>query len=98
MGIEVRIVRRRRGKNILKCNEGLCCRYPSKCFWGYPTNFEKNIIVVTNTSCNNYFFSLHDMDDFIADNSPSTEMAPTQPQIMGNVDVLPLPPHLQTMV
>lgn len=92
--IEIRIVRRRRGKNIMRCKEGLCCRYPTKCFWGYPTNFDKNIIVVTNTSCNNYFFSLHDMEDFIADNSPTNEMVPPTPQIMGNT----LDPHLPPAV
>lgn len=27
------------------------CLYPSKCFWGYPTNFERNIIVVTDSCC-----------------------------------------------
>eukprot|EP00746_Dinoflagellata_sp_MGD_P004362 gnl/MRDRNA2_/MRDRNA2_108397_c0_seq1.p1 gnl/MRDRNA2_/MRDRNA2_108397_c0~~gnl/MRDRNA2_/MRDRNA2_108397_c0_seq1.p1 ORF type:complete len:217 (+),score=19.51 gnl/MRDRNA2_/MRDRNA2_108397_c0_seq1:139-789(+) len=87
--IEVRIVRRRKGKNIMKCKEGLCCRYPTKCFWGYPTNFDKNIVVVTDTTCNNYFFSLYDMEDFIADNSPCVEMAPPQPQIMGSLTSMP---------
>eukprot|EP00933_Yihiella_yeosuensis_P073864 TRINITY_DN82644_c0_g1_i1.p1 TRINITY_DN82644_c0_g1~~TRINITY_DN82644_c0_g1_i1.p1 ORF type:complete len:217 (+),score=20.62 TRINITY_DN82644_c0_g1_i1:43-693(+) len=68
--IEIRIVKRRR-----KCCRGrnMCGLYPKKCFWGYPTNFDKNIIVVTDTTCNNYFLSLHEMEEFLADNWPEPE-------------------------
>lgn len=66
---------------------GMCCRYPLKCFWGYPTNFTSNIVVVTDTCCNNYAFSLHEMAEFMADNWPDepetgVEMVPP-PQVMG---------------
>lgn len=65
--IEIRIIRRR------KCcdRQGRLCLYPSKCFWGYPTNFERNIIVVTDSCCNNYFFCVHEMEEFMADNWPA---------------------------
>uniref|UniRef100_A0A7S0AXA0 Uncharacterized protein n=1 Tax=Pyrodinium bahamense TaxID=73915 RepID=A0A7S0AXA0_9DINO len=63
--IEVRAVRRR-----TDCRGSFRLKYPTKCFWGYPTNLERNIIVVTDTHCNNYFFCLKEMDEFIADNWP----------------------------
>jgi len=76
--LEVRIARRRRlrsgaaggggsGRRRLTC---LCCRYPKKCIWGYPTNLDMNVVLVTKSCCNNYCFSLHEMDEFVADNAP----------------------------
>ncbi|CAK9111687.1 unnamed protein product [Durusdinium trenchii] len=68
--VEIRIIRRR-----TCCDrQSRMCLYPSKCFWGYPTNFERNIIVVTDSTCNNYFFCVHEMEDFMADNWPANDM------------------------
>ncbi|CAJ1367336.1 unnamed protein product [Effrenium voratum] len=78
--IEIRVVRRQR-----------CCQrrrgwlYPGKCFWGYPTNFERNIIVVSDSRCNNYFFCVHEMEDFMLDNWP----APDLPDGRGSKDPEP---------
>lgn len=83
---EVRAVRRRRD-----CRRSFRHQYPTKCFWGYPTNLDRNIIIVTDTHCNNYFFSLKEMDEFIADNWPdaqgseaSAELRPLEPAVLGN--------------
>lgn len=87
--VEIRIVKRRKFKrgDCFQCHRGLLCKYPTKCFWGYPTNFDRNIIVVSDTSCNNYLFSLIEMEDFVADNWPErdddTVLAP-EPEVLGN--------------
>eukprot|EP00439_Symbiodinium_sp_Y106_P033169 s4499_g3.t5 len=67
--VEIRIVRRRRCCD----KQGRLCIYPGKCFWGYPTSFDQNVIVVTDSCCNNYFFCLHDMEEFVLDNWPALE-------------------------
>eukprot|EP00931_Biecheleriopsis_adriatica_P070303 TRINITY_DN44084_c0_g1_i1.p2 TRINITY_DN44084_c0_g1~~TRINITY_DN44084_c0_g1_i1.p2 ORF type:complete len:221 (+),score=39.66 TRINITY_DN44084_c0_g1_i1:81-743(+) len=92
--VEIRIVRRRRNR----CSRKECklCLYPWKCFWGYPTNFDRNIIVVTDTTCNNYFFCLKEMEEFMADNWPepdtvddhSASIEETKPQVLGSCDAI----------
>mmetsp|Transcript_86788 Transcript_86788/g.230604 ORF Transcript_86788/g.230604 Transcript_86788/m.230604 type:complete len:206 (-) Transcript_86788:1-618(-) len=83
--VEVRVVRRRRD-----CRGSFRCQYPTKCFWGYPTNLDRSIIVVTDTRCNNFFFSIKEMDEFIADNwpegrgrAPSSAAPPPEPAVLG---------------
>mmetsp|Transcript_116422 Transcript_116422/g.340580 ORF Transcript_116422/g.340580 Transcript_116422/m.340580 type:complete len:208 (+) Transcript_116422:176-799(+) len=83
--VEVRVVRRRRD-----CRGSFRCQYRTKCFWGYPTNLDRNIIIVTTSRCNNYFFCLKELEEFVADNwpegqgpAPSAEPAPLEPVVLG---------------
>merc|ERR1712151_1127169 len=80
--IEIRIVRRAKVGRRCCPKRTLCSVYPWKCFWGYPTNFSKGVIIVTNSHCNNYTFCLHEMDAFIAENWPENKSSP-QPVAMG---------------
>eukprot|EP00928_Gymnodinium_smaydae_P011377 TRINITY_DN14205_c1_g1_i1.p1 TRINITY_DN14205_c1_g1~~TRINITY_DN14205_c1_g1_i1.p1 ORF type:complete len:257 (-),score=34.53 TRINITY_DN14205_c1_g1_i1:31-687(-) len=73
--LEIRILHARKCTSAKDCCKGLLCRYPTKFFWGYPTNFDRNVLLVTSTSCNNYIFSLHEMDEFVRDNWPEQEAA-----------------------
>mmetsp|Transcript_99105 Transcript_99105/g.296144 ORF Transcript_99105/g.296144 Transcript_99105/m.296144 type:complete len:212 (+) Transcript_99105:123-758(+) len=84
--LEVRVVRMRK-----PCHGSFRSHYPSKCFWGYPTNMERNVIIVTTTHCNNYYFCPKEMDEFITDNWPdaqggnsqSSELRSLMPAVVG---------------
>lgn len=95
----VRIARRRRvrsgngqGGRRIRC---ICCQYPKKCIWGYPTNLDRNVVLVTTSCCNNYCFSLHEMDEFVADNAPAVakEVVVEPDEVEANDVQLEVPPE-----
>jgi hypothetical protein len=64
---EVRIIR---GKSLVTWSVPPLLSYGFKCFWGYPTDLGRSVIVVTDTAFSNFYFSLEDLDEFVADNCP----------------------------
>ena len=45
-----------------------------KILWGTPSSFDKMVVVITNTCCRNYQFTLENTTEFVENNSPECEL------------------------